>query len=382
MLCLIRDKNVLFKDNEERIKCIDFEHLDCLNITPETFIQQNHYQKAIASLSEILEKNRTTNKEDTLILSSEFYQKPGFEEAITEHFGNKIQIRTDIELALQSLSSGDYLFVDIGKEFLSSYEISLNGNTYSIGKRTIQNNDTFILNLVNNFKMYMLPEVEKEELLKVLFDYSNIISLNKYLTDGKYAILGNENIYEDINLYFNGSLFQTIFNNDLVLSDFFSVLVSTINKQVNSLEKGRKLIIQTPLLDYSKVAEMINQHDNLYLVNMLQQHEMVRSFSINQEKFQSIIEIDLYPVKQKANLPFQSWMLAETNNLLLRFSNNGSIFSIDLSEIEEGISDTLFSIGSQKLLKYHVYINSDSIGNIYSKITDLNGVQYYKLLNN
>lgn len=383
MQYFLQGKNIIFKDKTGQLNCSDFDH--ALNSRSRTtdFTTKDSYQTVVSSIADILKKNKQGREADTLILNSDFHRHPGFCEALTEKLGHETQIKSDIEaqLSIQNLQNGEFAFIEVNRDSTSTFSLSFQGDSFLVVGLDTISNDKLKQSLTNNFKDFLLPNVEAEKTFEVLFDYSNIIAANKLLTDAVYGIVGNEEAYNEKNLYFTDSVFKTIFNADLTLPDFFKTVATCVETHIKGISENRQAIIQSPLIDYSRVIGFIEPNEHLSFVNKLKQISEIDKFEFKAKKSNPQVEFEIHPSKQKTNLPFSSWILTETNNLLLNFKFNQRNYQIDFTPLTKEFSNTIFSLGNQSLLKYFVCVEENSCGNLQLKIKGINGVEYFKTIN-
>jgi hypothetical protein len=383
MQYFLQGKNIIFKDKAGQIKCSDFDHALHSRSPTTNFIEKKSYHSVVSLISDSLNKNRQGKERDTLILNSDFHSYPGLCEAITEKLGNETQIKSDIEvqLSILNLPNGEYTYIEVNKDSTSTFSISFQGDSFSVLENDTISNELLKQELTNTFKDVLKPNIETENILEVLFNYSNVIAANKLLTDTKYGLVGNETAYNEKNLYFTDSAFKTIFNADLILPTFFRAIATCIETHIKAISKNKKAIIQSTLLDYSRVIGSISPNENLFYSNKFQQVLEIGIIEFKAKKLNPQVEFEIYPSKQKTNLPFTSWILTETNNLLLNFKLHQKNYQIDISPLTKDFSNTIFSLGNQYLLKYFVCIEENSCGNLQLKLKGLNGVEYFKTIN-
>lgn len=383
MQYFLQGKNIIFKDKAGQLKCSDFDHTLHLRSPTPTFIQKNHYQTAVSLISDILKKHRQGKETDTLILNSDFHRHPGLCEALTEKLGHETQIKSDIEvqLSIQNLPNGEYTFIEVNKDSTSTFLLSIQRDFFSVVGNDTHSNDQLKQSLINNFKDFLLPNIEEDKIFEVLFDYSNVIAANRLLTDAVYGIVGNETAYNERNLYFTDSVFKTIFNTNLTLPDFFKTVATCVATHIKDISENRKAIIQSPLIDYSRVIGSITPNEHLSFVSKLKQLSEIDKVEFKVNKSNPQVEFEIHPSKQKTNLPFSSWILTETNYLLLNFKLHQKNYQIDITPLTKEFSNTIFSLGKQSLLKYFVCIDENSFGNLHLKLKGINGVEYFKTIN-
>lgn len=373
MSIYLKNNEIIIKNSAGELtsQCLPYVQIDVSNgfVTTDKY---NEIYTAISSLGE----------QESLILSSEYYSIPGFIQGLVLKTGI-LEFYSDIEVMLECIhyDDGEYTFIEINKDSSSTFLVSIQGDSYSVVEYNTISNKELKKTLINSLKEFLKTNIEAENIFEVIFNYTNVIALNCLLTDTKYGLVGNETAYNDRNLYYSGSAFKTIFTADLVLPDFFKIIANCIETHINVISKNKRTIVQSPLLDYLRVISFIKPSEHLIYVNKLQQFSEFKKIELKIKKSITQVELEIYPSKSKTNLPFSSWILTETNNLLLNFKLNQKNYEIDLSPLKNEFTNTIFSLGNKSIFKYFVFIDENSCGNLHLKLKGLNGVEYFKTIN-
>jgi len=376
MFYFLLGKNILFKDKAGQIKCSDFGHtLDLKNLT-QTFIQKQVYQTAISSISDTLKNNRIGKEPDTLIISSQFFSCSGLVNSIIDSIGKETNIQSDLEFAIRSekLESGVYSLIDISENESYHYNFVIEGNTYSLLDKTKLDNNKLKQLLANKF-----PSTQTDALFNSLFNYSNVIKTNQFIeTNG---IL--EDDFESYNFFDTKTDFETILGTDIVLATFFNGLSYSIQDFINEhITDDRLLLIKSPLTGFHPVKPILNSNKKNRVVNELDfLYDSTVSDFIKCEKRNVGFELKCYPSNKKIVFPFSAWVLSETGNLSIELLNEDESFPINLIDLKENLSKTLFSINDKQLVKYFVEFDMDKCNNIHFKIETLDKKEFYYLIN-
>jgi len=374
MQYFLQGKNIIFKDKTGQINCSNLDHALYSRSQTHAFIQKNHYQTLVSSISDTLKNNRIGEEPDTLIINSQFFGCSGLVNSFIDSIGREINIQSDLEFVIRSekLESGDYSLIDISENESYHYNFVIDGNAYSLLDKTKLDNEKLKRVLANKF-----ASTQADDLFNSLFNYSNVIEANQFLVT-------NEMTEADYSTYTLSEIALGTHFQDTYFFDFFNLLSLSVQDFINEHICDKKLLlIKSPLTGFHPVKPILNLNKKIRAINELDflQAKTV-SNSIKFKNRKDGFELKSYPSNKKIVFPFSAWILSETENVSIELLNEKESFQINLTDLKENLSNTFFSINDKQLVKYFVEFDMDKCNNIHFKIETLDKEEFYYLINN
>lgn len=385
MAFYLRNGTLLFETEDQVLSVeklplfdIDYSH------TKDSFAHKSSYEQIVNALTNIISKISNKNNSD-IIVGLDLLKFPGLFHVLKSSLSTDFNIYSSLHFILnnQLLPITEYTLLDVSKYATNRFDILTSKESFTVTRKTEYGNEELNNNLIDSFRNYLHSDLDKNYLLDIIFDYSNILLLNELLVNLKLGTGEDELAYKERNLYFKNSQFKKIFTPELLLPTFFEIISTCIFNHATRIETPNKIIIQSPILNYRNVEALIKKMDSTNSFITIDEINLLTK-TIN-EKILSNLKIASSQQKsalttQKSNIPFSSWVLTDTNDFKFKLLYNNSNLLIDLSALKDVFSNSMFFLKDQQLVKCHVSIDEDSNGDLLLNIRDLNGAEYFKLI--
>lgn len=316
--------------------------------------------------------------EVSVLLHSEMYEIPAFASILEEQLSR--QVRWDVDAIVSSLAIavGKHTLVDIGLNTTQVVSLDVDLKGYCIKDRDTNTSTALLQRIASELKAFRTLGTSDLDLLRMLFDYSNVDSYNAILANtGTYNISAES--FPEMPFNFRTALSQAL-TNELTNATFFRIVADAFRDYAQSLSQRENFIVQSPLTSYSPMKDYSTK--GITFLSEIDLLSVAKDVSVIPRRTSPrMIHFQVSPPMTAESTPCSIWLLCDTDDPSLQLRVDGMQCDVDMVRLSSIFNKTTFKVGKHSMAKVHLGIDLDGCDNVVLTLRTIDGQEAARILN-